>query len=358
LSHTKSASRCSMRVFFLAVFCGAALSAQPQLASDLNDQGLAAANRGDYARADVLYGEALAKWRELGSPYDAHTASTLVNLGQSLCNEGKWRESTGVFEEALALYRRSLGSKHQRTVYNLSLMGHAYLFAGNLERAQAALAEALATERELFAGDAVVEHTLLGMSLLRRQQANLEEALQLGEECLDTALKTLGEIDAFTGMAYENVAAIHRIAGQPARALPLFRKARFIYERTAGAESQVYALLLSEEGLALLDDGEISLAEKDLSQAVEALAKFGSRSAFHLAVAQSNLGLLRLHQRKFADAERLLTRALSLEEQLPSRPVADMAATMGVLAQLRKAQRRNAESAQLRARAAELQGGR
>ena len=183
-------------------------------------------------------------------------------------------------------------------------------------------------------------------------QGNLDEALQFGEEGLSAALKAGGELSTGAGMAYENVAVIHRVAGRSERALPLFRKARFIYEQTIGLANPIFASLLSQEGLALLDEGERTLAEKDMLQAVDTLAKLGPACEFRLAVAESNLGLLRLHQRKFAEAERLLTHALSLEERLSSKPVADMATTMGVLAELRKAQRRDAESAQLRSRAA------
>ncbi|MBZ5621865.1 MAG: tetratricopeptide repeat protein [Acidobacteriia bacterium] len=360
MPYTRSAWRISIRMFWFAsvAFSGATLAAQPNVAASLNDQGLAAAERGDYARAEPLYAESVQKWRALGSPYDAHTAATLVNLGQVLCNEGKWREGINALEEALALHRRSLGSKHSRTIYNLCQLGHAYALSGDLDRAEGALAEALATEKELYAGDVLLGHTLLAMSLLRRLQGRLDESLQFGEEGLNAALKAEGELNTAAGMAYENVAAIHRLAGRPERALPLFRKARFIYRQTIGSSSPVFFSLLIQEGLALLDEGELTLAEQDMSQAVDALAKMGPACEYRLATAESNLGLLRLRQRKFAEAERLLTHALSIEERLPSRPVFDMAATMEILAQLRKAQRRDAESAQLRSRAADLHTGR
>jgi len=360
LQHTRSAWRISIRLFWCTgmAFAGTTLAAQPNVASNLNDQGLAAAEHGDYARAERLYGESLQKWRELGSPYDAHAATTLVNLGQILCNQAKWRAGIDAFEEALTLHRRSLGPKHLRTVYNLSLLGHAYVLLGDPDRAEAVLAEALPADRELYTGDVVLGHTLLGMSLVRRLQGKLEGALQLGEEGLNAALKAGGELSTEAAMAYENVAVVHRLAGRPERALPLLRKARFIYQQTVGSATPVSASLLSQEGLALLDEGELSLAEQDMLQAVHALAKMGSSGDYRLAAAETNLGLLRLRQRKFADAERLLTHALSFEEHLPSRPVFDMAETMEVLAQLRKAQRRDAESAQLRSRAAELHADR
>jgi len=354
LRYTSSA----WRIWLAVAFSGATLAAQADLASNLNDQGLAAAGRADYARAERLYGESLQKWRELGSAYDAHTAATLVNLGQMLCNEGKWAQGVDALEEALALHRRSLGSKHARTVYNLSQLGHAYVLSGDRDRAEAALAEALAAERELYPGDDLSGHTLLGMSLLRRLQGKLEEALVFGEEGLNAALKAGGEIGVGAAMAYENVAALHRLAGRPERALPLFRKARFIYRQTVGPSSPIFVSLLSQEGLALLDDGQLTLAEQDMTQAVNALAKMGPACEYRLAAAESNLALLRLRQRKFAEAERLLTHALSLEERLPSRPVSDMAATLGVLAQVQKAQHRDAESAQLSSRAADLQARR
>ncbi|SPF46001.1 TPR repeat-containing protein [Candidatus Sulfopaludibacter sp. SbA4] len=347
------------RMSYLAgvAFSAATLAAQSNVALKLNDQGLRAAGQADFAGAERLYGEALQKWRELGSAYDAHAAATLVNLGQALCNEEKWREGIDAFEEGLALHRRSLGPKHLRTVYNLSLLGHAYVQLADRDRAEADLGEALATGRELYPGDAVLGHTLMGLSFLRRLQGKLEESLQLGEEGLNAALKAGGEFSTQAGMAYENVGVIHRLAGRPERALPLFRKARFIYQQTVGPASPIFLSLLSQEGLALLEDGDLALAERDMLQAVKGLAKMSPAFDFRLATSESNLGLLRFRQRKFGDAERLLTHALSLEDHLPSPPVTDMAATMGVLAQLRRAQQRDAESAQLRRRAAELQAG-
>jgi tetratricopeptide (TPR) repeat protein len=337
------------------IFCGCTLAAQSHQASSLNDRGLDAAARSQYAQAELLYRQAVQIWRSLGPSYDAHTATTLLNLGSVLCNQGDWREGVDALEEALALHRRSLGATHLRTVRSLSLLGQAYVQSGDLDRAEPALAEALASARELYPNDVLLAQTLLFLSLSRRLQGKLDEALQLGEEGLNTALKAGGEINSEAALAYESVANIHRLAGRPERALPLFRKARFIYERTLGPASPTLASLISQEGLALLDDGEISLAGQQMSQAVDALAQMGPCCAYRLAAAESNLARLRLRQRKFADAERLLTHALSIEEGLPSRPVFEMAATLGVLAQLRKAQRRDAESTQLTGRALAIQ---
>lgn len=357
---TITGGRIWIRVFWAlgAAFSGATLAAQSDLASSLNDQGLAAATHGDFAKAERLYGESVLKWRELGPQYEGHTAVTLVNLGHVLCDQGRWREGVDVLEQALALSRRALGSKHMRTVQNLSLLGHAYVLWGDPEQAEPILGEALAAERELYPDDALLSQTLLAISASRRLQGKLEESLQFGDEALNAALKAEGEVSVAAAMAYENVAAIHRLAGRPERAVPLFRKAHFIYQQTVGSSSPIFASLLTQEGLALLADGQLTSAGQTMSQAVTTLSRMGAPCDYRLAIAESALGLLRFRQRKLADAERLLSHALSIEERLPSRPVADMAGTLNVMAQLRKAQRRDSESAQLISRASALQPGR
>lgn len=333
------------------------LAGQPQSALRLNNQAAAAGSRGDYQHAEQLYRDSLQKWSELGHAYDAHRAGTLVNLGQMLASEGKTQEGISALEDALALHRSSLGAKNLRTVRNLSLLGQAYVAAGDLNRAETDLTEALAVEREFYPADALLAGTLHGLSVMHRLRGDLDAALQFGEESLKAAIQTGGDFGTTAAVAYENVAVIHRLAGRPERALPLFRKARFIYEQKGGG-SAMAASLLSQEGMALLESGEPDQAEQEMSQAVNALAKMGPACGSLLAAAESNLGLLRVRQKKFADAERLLTHALSIQESMAPPPEFDMAATLENLAELRKAQRRNSESAMLLNRAAGLKSNR
>jgi tetratricopeptide (TPR) repeat protein len=336
-------------------FVAAAQGQQDRSALTLNEQALAAAAHSDYAGAERLFGEALKIWRSLGPRYEAHTATTLANLGEMLCSSGKWREGAGALEEALELNRHSLGPKHIRTVSNLSLLGHAYLNVADLNRAETGFTEALAIERELYPNHVLVGHTVLGISLLRRRQGRFDEALQAGEEGLQAALQAAEGTDTGVAMAYENVATLHLLAGQPERALPLFRKAHLLYEKTLGPASPALASLLSQEGLALLKDGKVMLAANEMTQAADILRRMGPAGEYRLAIAETNLALLRLRQHNFAEAERLLTHALSIEDRHPAQPAYDLIATIGVLAQLRKAQRRDAEAAELMARLVVIQ---
>ena len=156
-------------------------------------------------------------------------------------------------------------------------------------------------------------------------------------------------------MAYENVATLHLRAGQPERALPLFRKAHLLYEKTLGPASPALASLLSQEGLALLNDGKVTLAANRNDTGRRHPASNGSGRRIPARDRGNNLALLRLRQHNLTEGERLLIHALSIEDRHPAQPAYDLIATIGVLAELRKAQRRDADAAQLMARLVVIQ---
>jgi tetratricopeptide (TPR) repeat protein len=330
-------------------------SAQAGPGLEWNERGVQAAARGDYAEARKSYVRALAVWRSLGPAYDAHAATTLINLGQAICGQGEWKESIRFFEEALLLNRRALGPKHIRTVINLNVLGNVNMLVGDSDHAADVYSAALAIERELYPGDIQLAHTLSGLAALRTRARKPEEALPLADEALAIAVRTAGDGSEEAGSMYALAAMAHRSAGRPERALPLFAKARAIRERAGrSALDDRYALLLSEEGLAYMDDGQFGRAEHDMKRAAELLARC-SGCNFQLAVVQTNLGLLRFEQGKYAEADAVLSRALDLEQQYSVRPGPDMFGTLEALSRVRQKERRYAEAAELKKRADAIQ---
>jgi tetratricopeptide (TPR) repeat protein len=326
----------------------------PQGAFDLNERGLKAWNRGAYAESVSYYRRALDIWRALGPAYEAHTGGTLANLGQSLCGEGKWSDGAKALDEALTLDRRSLGSKHVRTVAAMNMLGNVSMLLGDTKRAEALFQEALGIQRELYPNQIDMVHSLSGLAGLRLRAGKPEESLPLAEEALEIALKVEGEDSPETALTYGSVAMAHRFAGRPARAIPLFRKGRSIYERTGWSESPRFASFLSEEGLALMDDGQLSLAEKDMVGAAGMLASCTGCN-LQRAVVETNLGQLRLRQRKYGEADKVLAHALDLERQITPFPGNEMALTLQILSRVREKERRYADAAQLRRQAAAIE---
>jgi len=335
----------------VAISCGT-LFAQPRNpADDWNDRGLAASARGDFAEAERLLRESLRLWQQMGPQYEAHAATVMMNLAEAVSGEGKWNDGAALLADALAINRRVLGPAHARTVANTNFLASADLILGDLEASNSLFQEALSAEREHFPRTSMLADTLMGISSYEVRSGRVADALPPAEEALTIAADVLGEGSINTAMAYANVAQVHTFLHNPTRALPLYRKAESIYAHLLSANHPRYASVLSQEGLALMEDGKLIEAGHQMTRAIEILSHCGG-CQYQSAVAQSNLGWLRYREGKYADADRLLTSALELQETYSAHPGSEMAATLNRLADVRAKEHRGAEATQLRGRAA------
>jgi tetratricopeptide (TPR) repeat protein len=335
----------------LITVMAAAAQTPAEEAQKLNNQGNQLSERLEYRESERLYGEAIAIWRSLGSNFDAHLAGSLLNLGVALSGEGRRIEATKAYEESLALHRRSLGAKHHRTVSNMNLLASSYLMLGNPDRADTLFQEALPIERELYPNDIQTARTLEGISNALIRKGLAKEAVPQAEEGLAIALKAAGEESVDAALAYSNVAETHRCSGHPERALPLFRKARAIYEKTLGPEHPRVASLLSQEGVILMNEGKLSLAEQDMVKAVKLIGKTCPDCIVELAITENNLGLLRLKQKRYREADEALSKAIAFREKFETTPGPLLAESLQGLALAREKQSLHEDAARLNSRA-------
>jgi len=331
---------------------GVAAVAQPALidlnTADPNVLGNQAASRGDFAAAEPYYQKAVEQFRAMGTDFQAHLAASLVNLAGANCGQGKRAEGAKYFEEALVLHRRTLGPKNLRTVTNINRMATNYLMLGDTDRAESLFAEALAIERELYPNDLQLAGTLGGLAGALLRKGKTAEALPMVEEALEIARKSSGDASVESAQMYANVAEVHRVAGRPDRALPLYRKARFIYETGLSKADARVACILSQEGLILMNEGKLTLAGQALDRAVEILRQSCPLCAPEMSIAENNLGLLRLKQKRYAEADRLLTHVLALQEKYLAKPGREMADTLQNLSAVREREQLHADAERLR----------
>lgn len=322
----------------------------PQRGKDLNEIGLKAVARGDYAAGVAAMSESLKIWQALGHNFQPHAVIESLNLGDALCAEGKWDEGSKLFDQALDLSRHALGANHLLTVTSRNRIANVFLLQGQLERAEPIYIEALAIERQLYPHDIQTAHTLAGLGALHSREAKPDVALAEAEESLEITLREAGENSTEAGMAYANVAQLHNLAGRLDRALPLWRKARAIFERNLGPAHPRVASVMSQEGLALLQENKVALAEPEIAGAVDLLTKAHATNV-ELAVAQHNLGLLRMKQKKYSAADQLFSQALALEEQYSVEPGPEMASTLEQLSNCREKEHRLDDAARFKSRA-------
>ena len=305
-------------------------------ANQLNNQGNRLAEAGESAASQKFYQEAISIWRSLGPEFEPHLAGSLLNLGVAFSGTGNRTAAAKLYEEALAIHRRTLGDKHHRTVSNMNLLASIYLMLGESSRADALLEEALMAERELYPGDIQLARTLEGISNSLVRAGRYREALPPAEEALTIAIHAAGEESLDTALAYSSVGEAHRSLHNTARALPLFRKSRALYEKFLGPEHPRVACLFSQEGLILLEDGKLKLAEQAMVKAVTLLTRSCPECIVELAVVQNNLGVLRLQQKRYHEADEALTSALTLREKFETRPGSQIAEILRLLAAARE----------------------
>jgi len=204
------------------------------------------------------------------------------------------------------------------------------MLMGEFDSAEAQFTEAIQIGRELYSHEIQHAYSLAGISSLRLRQGNPEEALPYADEALRIAIEAEPREGLDTAMMYQNVGRIQRTAGRSERALPLLRRARGIYEKENAATDPRYATLLSDEGLALMDEGKLVAADADMNRAIRLLQPC-SVCGFELAIARNNLGLLRFRQKKYAEAGDLLRKALEDEQRYSPADAAQIGRTKSAL---------------------------
>jgi tetratricopeptide (TPR) repeat protein len=343
-----------MRTIILLLLASVGCLAEDGLAGELNDRGLAAAEKRDFETAKKLYLEAIDLWGKQGPQYEAHVAIVKMNLAQVYGAEGRRLDCAAMLEESLRGFRKTLGIRDLRALTALNLLGGMHMMLGNHARAEQLFQEALPIERELYPKDTQLGRTLGGLASLAMREGQTEKAIPLAEEALAITIQNEGENSLDAALAYANIAEAHRVLGRNDRALPLFRKSRLTYERLLGPDHARVSSVLTQEGLLLLQEGKLGMAEEALERSLAMVERSCPKCAFERAAAENNLALLRIRQGKIEEADRLLSDVLSLQENAPEMPKAEIAVTLNSLAIVRQREKRFEDAERLKRRAAVL----
>jgi serine/threonine-protein kinase len=106
------------------------------------------ASKNDFATAERLFRDALARRRRLGAPA-VDVAATLEGLGRTLNGAGRYADAQAMLEEALAIRRRAPGATPAEVASGLHELGLLVHFAGDTARAERLFREAVAVGRDI-----------------------------------------------------------------------------------------------------------------------------------------------------------------------------------------------------------------
>jgi tetratricopeptide (TPR) repeat protein len=343
-----------MKPIAVLLFAVHTASAQPAAARDISNQGLDAYDRRDYAAAERLDRQAVAMWEALGDSYAPHMGVTRMNLGQALAVQGRRTEALDEMLQSVSLLRRSMGVRAMQTLVSMNLLAALDLALGDDASAGELVGEILPAARALDPEGIQLSRGLIITAGLRIRENRFDEAQAAADEALRIAIHADGDDGLDAALAYSTAAEVHRNAGRPERALPLYRHARAIYEKRLGPEDTRVAAVLSQEAVVLIGDHQFLGAEQEVKRSLAILDHTCPLCTVERWNAEAALGLLRTRQGKYAEADRLFTHILSLQESAQPVPSGALAETLNSLAFVRRKERLFEDADRLTRRAATL----
>ena len=117
-------------------------------------------------------------------------------------------------------------------------------------------------------GELLIANELMG---LYRKTGRLDEAKKEAETALSLSEELGVENETAGGTACLNAATVYKAAGEPARSLALFEKARAVLEKTAADQPGLLAGLYNNTALTLVDLARFDEAQKLYEKALDLL---------------------------------------------------------------------------------------
>jgi tetratricopeptide (TPR) repeat protein len=164
------------------------------------------------------------------------------------------------------------------------------------------------------AGYAQPESEELSRRALERQESgHPDEAVEMYRQVVDLREKLLGPQHKEVAVALNNLGVALRLAGKPAEADPVFRRALPIAD--ASADRRLLGTVLAGLGATLVDRAEYGRAEPVLRRSLALFDAAIGTDSLESAEALNNLAMLYRHTGEMSRAQDQLERALPLMEK-------------------------------------------
>jgi tetratricopeptide (TPR) repeat protein len=283
----------------------------PDLPECLLKMGMLASMAGDLSEALPL----LTKARTLCEPDSIAGENVLYQLAILYDELGRYSEAADVAGQAEASARAVLGDNHPDTILATSLHGALLAKIGKLESGEQLAKRALEAARRVTLPAIDLAGVQSRLALVLAYKGDFTEAASLLRKNLDMISATFGDDHVLVASQLLRLAALYRQSGNVARAMPLSRRAGYLYrkarvpatwEATSDLEEGVEALQARQPRLAanILGHGLKIISERKLDGAGLDLI---SSLRFYLAEAYIEL-------RDYLAAEPLLLGAIEQEK--------------------------------------------
>jgi CHAT domain-containing protein/Tfp pilus assembly protein PilF len=282
----------------------------------LNALAILHSNKGDYAKADLLFQRVLAiRERTLG-PENPYVAEPLNNLALNSWQRGDYAKAEELHQRALSIRERALGPEHLDFAQSLNNLAVLYYEKGDYVRAEPMMRRALRIrEGALGPEHRDVATVLNNLANISKYTGNYAEADSRFRRTLAIREKAMGPEHPEVATTLNNLGLLYIERGAYAEAEPFLRRARAIDEKILAPEHPNVARTLNNLALLYSHLDEHAKAEPLYRQALEVWEKALGPEHFTVAYPIGNLANLYHRQGDYAKAEPLFRRALAIWEK-------------------------------------------
>lgn len=250
--------------------------------------------RGDYAAAESVLREAVARHERDIGPADPRTATAYYHLGDiMLTSGGDSTEAERLFRKGIAIHIAAEGPRSLGPVHGMMSLAELFSARRQYAAAESLMREVLQLNRTVFGprGPGVAGATD-GLAEELGRQRRFDEAIVIKRQALQLWNETVGPVHAATASSLGGLATM------------------------------------------LVEKGDYAEAESVLVQVIDIRTRLHGPTTALVALAHSLIGELKLRQRRYAEAERELTQALEILRLHQADTHADMRQLYGRLARV------------------------
>lgn len=279
-------------------------------ASVLNNSASIAQGKGDFAKAEKLYLEALAQFDNKDNEAMLSYATTLQNLGMMYSDKGDQTSALAKISEARDVIDKLYGYYHKRFISVINKVGLVLTRRGNIEEARAAYNQAIqASEKMLVKPTSELILTDLGIAELERRMGNYGKADEIYQRVMTTYFPDGAHQDANYTLMLSQWAASKQTQGKLNEAKSLMQKASVFIRSHQGAATLAYGQSLENLAILNLNLGDLTSAKEDIDSSLMIYENISGRESVRYALA--SVSLARYHQIKgdYTKAEPYLKKA-------------------------------------------------
>src|SRR5882672_2204469 len=292
---------------------GKELTNQPALEAELRGViGTLYQRIGEFHRAEEMQRVALAIRRKHFGPGSPEVATSLNDLGLALIACGKLSEAAEAHREALEIRRRRFGNENTDVAVSQNNLAHVFTQTGRPAEAEALAREALATRQKLLGNETLeVADSLRNLVIILGERGKWAESEATARQVLSMRRRLLGPEHTWVASALNDLAWAAGGNGKQQEAEALEREALEMRQKLLSPEHPDLANSLYVVGDRMRQRGNLTNAYPLLSRALSIQRKVHGEDSPATLYTLRSLGLLYEAENKWSEAETVLREALA-----------------------------------------------